>query len=300
MNIRELALIIFTVLAQMTAGMLLVQLVVRASAVKKLGAEKAAQLMTIPVYSMLPVMVLAMLASLLHLGKVTNVIGAVPNLGTSWMSREVVLAVVFTVALALYTFLTWRKSAESQLVLVGWVTALIGICMVFSMGMTYLIPAQPSMNTLATPVTFFVTACLLGVLGFAAAMMVSYGAMNKDAAAKELVGSTLQGISLSALVLLGVEFLVMPLYMTYLSTQGVAALKSLSMMAGEYGTVMVLRLVLVFVGAGVMAAYLYRNASLSSAEKSLASYVYGAFVLVLVSELLGRFIFYATQYRIGV
>jgi len=300
MNIRELALIIFTVLAQMTVGMLLVQLVVRASAVKKLGAEKAAQLMTMPVYSMLPVMVLAMLASLLHLGKVTHVIGAVPNLGTSWMSREVVLAVIFTIGIALYTFLAWRKSAESQLVLVGWVTALLGIALVYAMGMTYMLPAQPAMNTFATPVNFIVTACLLGVLGFAAALMVSYSGMSNDVLVKELVSSTLQGLSMVVIVALGVEFLVLPVYMAYLSTQGAAALKSLSMMVGEFGFVMGLRLVLIFVGAGVMAAYLYRNASQSSAEKSLATYVYAAFVLVLLGELLGRFLFYATQYRIGV
>ncbi len=303
MNTREYALMIFTVLAQLSVGMFLVLMVVRAYAVKKIGLEKTSKLMNLPIYTVLPVMALAMIASLFHLGKVTHVIGAVPNLGTSWMSREVVMAVVFIIALAVYTFLYWRKlGSEAVLSLVGWVSVVIGLVLIYAMSMTYLLPAQPSFNTFATPINFFVTTFLLGGLGFAAVMMVSYGQLNgkESAAYKELVGKTLQWTALLAIVMVGIEFLVMPLYMGYLSTQGAAALKSLSMMVGEFGGLLAVRIILVFIGAGVMAAYLYRNATVSAAEKSLASYVYGAFVLVLISELLARFLFYATQFRIGV
>jgi anaerobic dimethyl sulfoxide reductase subunit C len=302
MNIREYALMIFTVLAQLSAGMFLVLMVVKAYAVRKIGAEKASKLMNLPVYCVFPVMALSMIASLFHLGKVLHVIGAVPNLGTSWMSREVVMAVIFIIALAVYTFMVWRKvGTEATLSVVGWVTAAIGLVLILAMSMTYMLPAQPAFNTFATPVNFFVTTFLLGALGFATVLMVSYGQYkDKDAASQQLVSKTLQGIALTAIVMLGVEFLVMPLYMGYLSTQGVAALKSLSMMVGEFGSVLALRLILAFVGAGILAVYLYHVASLASAEKMLATYVYSAFALVLVSEFLARFLFYATQFRIGV
>lgn len=302
MNTREYALMIFTILAQLSVGMFFVLMVVRAYAVKKIGLDKTSRLMKLPVYTVLPMMALAMIASLFHLGNVTHVIGAVPNLGTSWMSREVVLAVIFIIAVAVYTFLYWRKSgSEAVLSLVGWVSVVVGLVLIYAMSMTYMLPAQPSFNTFATPINFFVTTILLGALGFATTMMVSYGQLKgKDLADKEMVGTTLQWVALLTLLMLGIEFLVLPLYMGYLSTQGVAALKSLGMMVGEFGGVLVIRLILVFIGAGVMAAYLYRNATVLSAEKTLATYVYSAFVLVLISELLARFLFYATQYRIGV
>ena len=302
MDTREWALLIFTILAQLAVGMLLVSLVVRAFAVRKAGVDQAAKLLELPTYAVVPVMGLALIASLFHLGKGTHVLGAVPNLGTSWMSREVVFAVVFAVAAAIYAFLYWRMIGSEMLRSVwGWITAVIGLALIYSMSMTYMLPAQPAFNTFATPVTFFAAMLLLGVLGFATLLMVGYGRMqNKGAALEPVVGKSLQWIGLAAIVLLGVELVVLPIYMAYLSTQGSAALKSLSLMAGDYGPILVIRLVLVILGAGVLAAYIFRKAEVVDTEKVLTAYVYGAFALVLLSEVLGRFLFYATQYRIGV
>ena len=88
----------------------------------------------------------------------------------------------------------------------------------------------------------------------------------------------------------------LPLYMAYL---GSAALGSLKLMTGMYGSSLVMRLVLVFAGAGVLAAYLYRAASSAGKEQLMATLVYSAFVLVLVGEVMGRFLFYATHLRLG-
>ncbi|MHB8779414.1 MAG: dimethyl sulfoxide reductase anchor subunit family protein [Anaerolineales bacterium] len=302
MNIREWALLIFSILGQLAAGMLLVLLIVRAGVVRKVGVEKAAQLTNPPLYMVLLIMILALLASLFHLGKLAHVIGAVPNLGTSWLSREVVAAVAFVVALAVYALLLWRKiGSEGFQSVIGWITALTGLFLIYCTGVVYLLPAQPAWNTLATPVTFFVTALLLGVLGAATALMLNYAKVQKkDAALQEFVKSTLQWIAIAAIILLGIEFLVLPIYLAYLGTQGTAALQTLNLLVGSYGSTLALRLLLVFAGAGVLAAYLYRNASMAGQEKLLATLTYSAFALVLISEILGRFLFYATHYRIGV
>ncbi|MFA5874316.1 MAG: DmsC/YnfH family molybdoenzyme membrane anchor subunit [Anaerolineales bacterium] len=302
MNIREWALLIFSILGQLAAGTLLVLLIVKTYAVRKVGVEKATQLTDVPLYMVVPVMILALLASLLHLGKLSHIVNAVPNLASSWLSREVVFAVVFIIVAGIYTLLQWRKvGSEGLRTAFGWISALIGLVLVYCMGMAYMLPAQPAWNTLATPVTFFVTALLLGVLGAATALMANSARLqNKETAQQDLLRSTLQWIAVAAIVLLGIEFLVLPIYMAYLSTQGTAALHTLNLLAGSYGATLVLRLLLVFAGAGVVAAYLYRNASIPGKEKALATLAYSAFVLVLVSEVLGRFLFYATQYRIGI
>ncbi len=302
MNTREWALLIFTILGQLAVGMMLVMLIVRAYAVRKVGIEQAAHLTDVPLYLVLPIMGLALLASLFHLGKLIHVIGAVPNLATSWMSREVVFAVTFVVLIAIYAFLQWRKiGSEVVRTVIGWVTAVIGLMYVYCMGMTYMLPAQPAWNTWATSVTFFVTALLLGVLGSAAAMMVNYTRLpKKEAAQQGLIGTGLQWISIAAIVLLGIELLVLPMYLAFLSTQGSAAIHTLNLIFGTYGAALAIRLILVFVGAGILAAYLHRNVSLPGGEKSWAMLVYIAFVLVLVSEVMGRFVFYATRFRVGI
>src|ERR1044071_144903 len=131
MNTREWALLIFTILTQLAVGMVFVLLIVRTYATRKLNEEKAAQLTEMPFYAIVPVMVLALIASLFHLGKVLNIIGAVPNLGTSWMSREVVFAVLFTILTAAFGFMQWRKVASSTLMIVGWITAVVGGVLIY-------------------------------------------------------------------------------------------------------------------------------------------------------------------------
>lgn len=304
MDIHEWALIIFTILGQMAAGGLLVLMVVRAYVSAKAGVEAADRMSDGPLFLVVPVMGLALLASLLHLNNLSNIVKAVPNLGSSWLSREVVIAVTFVVLAAIYTFLQWRKIGTNGVrTVIGWVAALVGMVQTYAMSMVYMIRTQPSWNTAATPITFLVTSLMLGALMIAVALVVTHNLLakkNAKAAEEELglLRNVMQGIALTAIVMLGIEFLVLPVYMAYLSTQGSAAVASLNLMVGSYGTTLVLRLALVFLGAGILGAYLYKTAS-SGKESSIAVLAYSAFALVLVAEVMGRFIFYATHVRIG-
>jgi anaerobic dimethyl sulfoxide reductase subunit C (anchor subunit) len=299
MDTREWALLAFTIFGQAAAGLMVVLMVVRAYVTSKSGNDLADRLTTRPLYLVVPIMALALVASLFHLGSPLHIIRAVPNIDSSWISREVVLAVVFVAFAALYTFMQWRKvGGESLRTVIGWVTAVAAAIFVYSMSMVYMLVTQPSWNTFATPVTFIVGSLLLGVLGMAVGLVSGYAAL-KDEETK-LVSALLQGLAVAAIVMLGVEFIVLPLYMGYLAVQGGAALQSLYMMVGSYGFVLFLRLLALFAGAGVLAAYLHRNASIIDKQKTLAALAYSAFALVLVGEALGRFIFYATHYRIGI
>jgi anaerobic dimethyl sulfoxide reductase subunit C (anchor subunit) len=205
------------------------------------------------------------------------------------------------ILVVLYTFMYWRKvGSEQTRMILGWIAALVGIFQVYGMGMVYMIRTQPAWNTLATPVSFFTTALLLGVLTVAAGLIVSHSRSSKAPEKQtELLRVTLQGLALTSIILLGIEFLVMPLYLAYLSSQGSAAVESLNLMTGSLGSTLALRLILVFVGAGLLAVYLYRNASITGKENTFSTLVYSALILVLASEVMGRFIFYATHVNIG-
>lgn len=299
MDTREWALLIFTILGQTAAGLMIVLMVVRAYIASKSGNELADRLTTRPLYLVVPIMALALVASLFHLGSPLHIVRAVPNVGSSWLSREVVFAVSFIVFAALFTFMQWRKAGgESLRTVIGWVTAVIAAAYIYGMSMIYMIVTQPSWNTFATPVTFITGSLLLGVLGMAVGLVAGYAGLKAEET--KLGNTILQGLAFAALVLLGVEFVVLPLYMAYLATQGGPALQSLSMMVSSFGAVLFFRLLILFAGAGILAAYLYRNASIADKEKTLAAVAYSAFALALVGEALGRFIFYATHYRIGI
>jgi anaerobic dimethyl sulfoxide reductase subunit C (anchor subunit) len=171
------------------------------------------------------------------------------------------------------------------------------------MGMVYMIRTQPAWNTFATPITFFVTTLLLGVLAVAVALIINYSVnlKNSNSAEKQLglLRNTLQGTTVSAIILLGIEFLVFPIYLAYLATQGTAALESVKLLTGSYGATLVIRLLLVFIGAGVLSAFMFRNAAVIDKERAMSYMVYSAFILVLVGEVMGRFLFYAAHVRIG-
>jgi anaerobic dimethyl sulfoxide reductase subunit C (anchor subunit) len=302
MNIREWALIIFTILGQMAAGSMLVLMVIRAYLASKTQTDEVDKMLIVPTFIVVPIMGLALLASLLHLNNLSNVVRAVPNLGSSWLSREVVLGVAFIVLAAVYTFLQWRKSGTNVLRnAVGWMAALMGVAQTFAMGMVYMIRTQPAWNTLATPITFFVTSLLLGGLAVAVAMLINRQPAEKKAAEKQLLllRQSIQGIALGSIFLLGIEFLVLPIYMAYLASQGSAALESVMLMVGPYLGTLIFRLLLIFVGAGILAMYLYREAGVAGREKAMAGLTYSAFVLVLAAEVMGRILFYASHVRVG-
>jgi hypothetical protein len=113
------------------------------------------------------------------------------------------------------------------------------------------------------------------------------------------MADSLRGIAATSIVLLGVELVVSTYHVAYLALSGPAGLSSVELMVGPYGQMLAFRMVLAFVGAGFFGLYLYRSAG--SGERKAPGYLaYGAFAVVLVAELLGRFLFYVTHVRVGV
>jgi len=163
----------------------------------------------------------------------------------------------------------------------------------------------PTWNTLATPVTFFTSTFLLGGLAMAAVFVANYVYLQRtnpesDPVQNELLRDSLRWIAILSICLLGLEFLTIPLNMAYLAAGPAVATAAVSTLMSEYTVIMVLRLVLVFVGAGILGVFLYRTALSPGREGMLGNLAYAAFILVLVAEVLGRFLFYASYARIGI
>lgn len=303
MNTREWALIAFTILAQMSVGSFLVLQVVRYFAQHKSGEQVADELSDRALYAIGPVLVLGLAASLLHLGNPINAYRAVTNFATSWLSREVFFGTLFAVAGGAFALMQWRKisTSKERNILAG-ITGLLGIMLVYSMSNVYMLPTRPSWNSPTTPISFFATTLLLGALAMGAAFVANYWfAQRKNpGCASELcilLRDSLRWIAISSIVLLGIEFVVLPL--TLASLANVGAGESASLMVGEFGVIFGLRLVLVFLGAGIFGLFLYRASLAPGHEQMLGQLAYLAFLLVLVGEVLGRFLFYATALKFG-
>lgn len=306
MNMKEWALIAFTIIAQMSVGSFLVLGIVHFFAARKAGSEQADRLSDRALLAIGPVLVLGFLASLLHLGSPLGAPRAITNFANSWLSREITLGVVFATLGGLFAIMQWRKiSTFAVRNIVAWAAALVGLGLVYSMANVYMIPAQPSWNTLATPITFFATTLLLGVLAMGAAFVANYAyVQSKQPGCADmqcvLLRDSLRWLAGASIVLLGVELIVAPLQVAYLAAGSTAAQQSAGMLYSQYGLILAIRLVLAFLGAGILGLFIYQNASSVGHEKIMGNLTYAAFVLVFVAEVLGRFVFYASHVRIGI
>ena len=305
MNTKEWALIAYTILTQMSVGAFVVLGLAHTYALRKAGEKQANALSNRALLAIGPVLVLATLASLFHLGNPTNAYRAISNIGSSWLSREILLTLLFIGAGGVFAIMQWRQIGEFRVrQAIAVVAAIIGLGLVYSMSQVYQLRAEPAWDTAATPVLFFTTTFLLGALAVGVAFVATYTYLKSRVSSDELgqlsdlLRDTLRWIAVGSIVLLGVELVIIPLYVSTLATGGPTAIASVDKMSGDYGGVFALRLILGFIGAGLFGLFLYRSAVLNR-QNVMITAVYAAFALVLVAEVLGRFLFYASQARIG-
>lgn len=306
MNVSELSLVIFSIAAQMSVGAFLVLGGVHFFASRYAGVEEADRLSDWALLAIGPVMVIGLIVSILHLGNPINAPRAITNLGTSWLSREILFGLLFAGAGFLFALMQWRKIGSPTLRnIVALVAAVLGIALVFSMAMVYYtLPSVPAWSSLATPITFFTTTLLLGALAISAAFVAGYSRLrsrNDPALEKqrEILRITLRWMALLSIGLLGILFIIQPLYMAWLGVSGPTAGQSLSLLIEEHGALFALRLLLLFLGAGLFSLFMYQLARSSQNFRLVSTLAYAAFLLVLVGELIGRYLFYASFARIG-
>jgi anaerobic dimethyl sulfoxide reductase subunit C (anchor subunit) len=294
MELREWALIAYTILAQMSVGAFLVLGLVHFYVARKTDMAEADRMSDRAWIAVIVTLGLGMVASLFHLGNIANAPRAVTNFATSWLSREILLGVIFAVLGIIFVALQWFKVGPFLLRnIIAWITALVGLVLVYSMSQIYMLPTQPAWNTLATPITFFVTTLLLGALAIGVALVVNYAIVKKREpgcadAQCELLRAILRWIAVASVILVGIEFVVIPVYMGYLASSGSAeALASAKLIVGQFSLIFILRLLLAFIGAGVFGVFLYQNATSPGKEKVMGYLAYAAFALVLTAEVMG-------------
>lgn len=304
MNSNEWALIIFTILSQMSVGAFVVLGAVHFFVTRKAGEQEADRMSDRVMIAIIITLGLGLAASIFHLGNPINAPLAITHIATSWLSREILLGIIFGLLGFIFVGLQWfKKGTTPARNALAVITAVVGLGLIYVQAKAYMLPAQPAWNSLATPISFYTTTLLLGVVAIGAALISNYAVVQKkfpDSAElqHELLRGSIRWLAMASVVLVGIELVVAPVYLASLSTSSAAAQASLGLYAGTYSGLFILRLVIGFVGAAVVGAFLYRNAT-NCGMNMLANLAYGAFALVLVAEVMGRFLFYATSFRIG-
>ncbi|QDB78686.1 dimethyl sulfoxide reductase [Georgenia wutianyii] len=181
MNVHELPMILFTVIAQMCVGTFIILGVVQLIASRRHDMRTVERLTEPVVYAIGPAMVLGLAASTLHMNDITNTLNVFRNVGTSWLSREIVFGIAFAALGFAFALLQWFKIGTIRVrQLVAAATALTGIALIWSMSQIYYsLQTVPAWNTPIVPLHFFATTLMLGALAAGCALMLTATIRNR-------------------------------------------------------------------------------------------------------------------------
>lgn len=175
MNTHELPMILFTVIAQMSVGTF-IALGIIDLLLSHRNDNRTVRRITEPVlYAIGPALVLGLAVSMLHMNDVTNVFNVIMHWQTSWLSREIIFGMGFAGLGFLFAILQWFRIGSDLLRrIVGLLTAVVGIALVWSMAQIYAtLEAVPAWNTPIVPFHFFMTTLILGALSVGGALMLT-------------------------------------------------------------------------------------------------------------------------------
>ena len=278
---EEWPLMMFTLISQLAIGSFIMLAVIRFS-LNKHDATMAAKLTNPGFKAVGVIMSLALLLSVLHLGAPMGAYRSVLNLRFSWLSREIMTAGGFL----FFWFLSYRayqkETAGNGL---AWVTSLLGLFVVLSMSNIYSHSIRPAWTNANTYIAFFSATFTLGSLG--AAAFIVYGA--KGAELTSAVIDQLKKMSLIAGAAIILPLLYLPIYISSLANGNAAAQQSVQLLTGSYQFLLTLKGVLSLAGAGIISYAIWR-----AGNDTQQRWVYLAFILVMIGEFLGRFVFYGS------
>lgn len=280
-------LMFFTVLAPAAAGLVGGLAVI--SAGKQVAVRLAFLQLRLPAVSVaLLLMAVAMLFSFFHLGSPLKAVYALSALRTSWLSREILMVSVFgLLLLAWYILLRTRSLSQRASSVMLWLCLAAGLLMVWSMARIYMLPAVPPWNSVYTPVLFYSG----GVMsGFSLFFLLEVPGHEGEAGRF----GQLPYSRVMVLMILS-AFLIRSIFSLF---QQPVAPEVAFLPAGVHWLVRAVHYLMFIAGIGLLLKRTFLPVNLS--PKTCRYLVVIAFLSILAGELLGRFIFFAGYYRLGV
>ncbi|WP_018305407.1 dimethyl sulfoxide reductase anchor subunit family protein [Desulfitobacterium hafniense] len=227
--------------------------------------------------------IIGMLASLLHLGRPLSAMNALFQFGSSWLSREIWFTAIFvglTVVAAVLLYVKPQASGAVTGLSAG--AALVGLIDAFAMAKIYSSASVPVWQGAATTIEFYAAALSMGAMLFLVLSGKEAGKLKKIVA-----------LTVAAVVVVQVA-VVVPYFISLGAGTGTALQASL-MILGSLKTAVAIKWLFILAGAGLV---LWQAKDEQS--KSVSGVVAGGAALILVGQVVGRYVFYAAMVVSGV
>lgn len=306
MNLREWALPVYTILIQLSAGAMLALWLIRWR-FAHLGGKELDRLTRIPILILLSTIGVAALGAHFHLSRPLQSFLAVSNFATSWLSREILCTILFLITTGVLTHLIWFVEGRRALkTAIGWLAIVLGISTVYAMAHVYLLPTQVAWDSTLTVFAYFAEAALLGTISLAVILLMDLNfSYEKDPdgieAHERLVILALKGLAVTAPMALLVNLALNIQQIAILgSLHSASASMSMRLLSDLYEPLYLVRLALGVAGVGWFLVSYIRTLRAGARIREMISPAYVACILILVGEILGRFLFYAVHVRSGI
>ena len=175
MNVQELPLVLFTVIGQMCVGAFVTLGVIQLVLSLRHNTKAVDRLTEPVVYAIGPALIVGLIVSIFHVNDVTHTFYVFLHWQSSWLSREIIFGVAFAIFGFLFAIMQWFRLGATRLrqVIAG-ITAILGLCLVWSMSQIYYsVVTIPAWHTAFVPFQFFCTMIILGALAVACALMIT-------------------------------------------------------------------------------------------------------------------------------
>ncbi|MDN3714897.1 dimethyl sulfoxide reductase anchor subunit [Vibrio breoganii] len=280
MIFHEWSLIFFTVLAQTAVGG---YLLVSARALAKGYDEDKINSYKVPMFFLWAIMGIGFLFSTTHLGSPLRAFNAFNMLGSAWLSNEVFFgAAFFTVGGLQWLLSVLKKGGAGVQKLLMLVAMALGIIFMYSMIRVYMIDTVPTWNNIYTPMSFVMTIVVTGLL-FSQWVIVF---------ANDSKFTVDRNIAILAVIAIGISLLATVGKMTLIGDIQSSVVKASELVDG-LGFYLLLQVALLVFGLLIWIMPLINKASVNPINLGVA------LVLIWVSELIGRGLFYSLHMTTG-
>lgn len=306
MNLREWALPVYTILMQLTVGVLLLIWTLR-TVLRGRYTDDQLQTFTLnPIAVCFLTISVAMVGSFFHLSQPQLAFLAVSNLNRSWLSREVFFTVLCWLSITALWIIQARVPRRHTLKLaLGWSGVIAGLAAIYCMANCYLLPSQAAWYTPLTYTLFLSALLLLGITAALTIMTMDIHIAHMENRLQSLITGdvmrqVLPVLSGAALVVFISILFQFESLLTVLKTGDATGVASYRLYTELFHPLLVTRLVVGVIGVTLLAVTAYRYIKGNIDALALGRPIYIASLLVLVGEIVGRFIFYATHVRTGI
>ncbi len=305
MNLREWALPVYTILMQLAVGALFVLWVIRFFAASKFSPLEIQQVIRNQILVIIFTAGVAMVGAHFHLSKPFHSFMAMLNFKSSWLSREIVFSLIFILLMIGLLYLTYFEPHRRKLITgLGWLAILIGFVLIYCMARIYLIPTQVAWNSTSVIISFYLTALTLGGMAIACLMVLDLKFAEVQKAndvelRAEVIKYCFAGLTILTTVMVIFSFVVVYFQILLLSQGDVIARTSLSLLVDLYMPLFVMRLTFLLYASLSLGVAVYRMYKLRVTPQGMMMPVYLSCLMILIGEIVGRFLFYATHIRVG-